>query len=300
MTLTQLEIFALVAELKSFTLAAARLGISQSAISHALKSLETELGVVLLERRQAQAEPTAIGAQLLQRARTMLGLAETMRQEAADARGMKSGTLRIGSFGPTASMRLLPRILAQYRASHPGIEVHVDEGPDRQVVEWLLERRIDVGFVVLPDERFDTYPLVDDQMVALLPPGHALASRTAVTLKDLCRDPFILTAAGSGELVSGLFQAARLAPNICSRNGQLLSTLEAVARGDGVSIVAELALPTVERYRAGFTVHPLLPAVTRKVALAVLDERQASPAALAFIQCATKLRQQQGWMQASG
>jgi DNA-binding transcriptional LysR family regulator len=176
----------------------------------------------------------------------------------------------------------------------------VDEGPDRQVVEWLLERRIDVGFVVLPDERFDTYPLVDDQMVALLPPGHALAEQPTVTLKDLCGDPFILTAAGSGELVSGLFQTAKLAPNISSRNGQLLSTLEAVARGDGVSIVAELALPTAERYRAGFTVHTLQPAVTRSVALAVLDERLASPAALAFIQCAAKLRQQRDWMQVSG
>jgi DNA-binding transcriptional LysR family regulator len=218
----------------------------------------------------------------------MLGLAETMRQEAADARGMKTGTLRIGSFGPTASMRLLPRILEQYRASHPGIKVHVDEGPDRQVVEWLLERRIDVGFAVLPDERFDTWPLVDDQMVALLPPGHALAERAAVTLKELCRDPFILTGAGSGELVSGLFQAAKLAPNVRCRNGQLLSTLEAVARGDGVSIVAELALPEAERYRAGYAVRPLVPAVSRSVGLAVLDQRQASPAALAFIRCAVK------------
>lgn len=81
----------------------------------------------------------------------MLGLADAIRQEASDARSMKLGTLRIGSFGPTSSQRLLPRILADYRRIYPGIEVHVDEGPDRQVVQWLLDRRVDVGFVALPE-----------------------------------------------------------------------------------------------------------------------------------------------------
>ena len=214
MTLTQLEIFSLVAELRGFTLAAHRLGISQSAVSHAMKALEQELGVELLRRHQSTVELSDIGEQLLLRARAMLGLANTLRQEAADARGMKSGTLRIGSFGPTSSIKLLPNILRRYREAHPGIEVHIDEGPDRQVTQWLEERRIDIGFVVLPQDRFDTFALIEDQMVALLPVGHPLAARSALTLKDLCDDPFVLTEAGSSELVSQLFMAARLQPNI--------------------------------------------------------------------------------------
>ncbi|BCQ62612.1 hypothetical protein PBOI14_43620 [Pseudomonas sp. Boi14] len=129
MTLTQLEIFSLVAELQGFTSAATRLGITQSAVSHAIKSLEQELQVDLFRRHQAQVELTDIGTQLLLRARAMLGLAATLAQEAADARGMKRGTLRIGSFGPTSSIRLLPRILHDYRREYPDIEVHIDEGP---------------------------------------------------------------------------------------------------------------------------------------------------------------------------
>lgn len=129
MTLTQLEIFSLVAELQGFTSAAHRLGISQSAVSHAIKALEQELGVELFRRHQSLVELSDIGAQLLGRARAMLGLANTLQQEAADARGMKRGTLRIGSFGPTASIRLLPTLLQQFRQAYPGIEVHVDEGP---------------------------------------------------------------------------------------------------------------------------------------------------------------------------
>ena len=287
MTLTQLEIFSLVAELHGFTAAANRLGISQSAVSHALKSLELELGVELLRRHQSQVELSDIGQQLLLRARAMLGLANTLRQEAADARGMKRGTLRIGSFGPTSSIKLLPLILQQYRAAHPGIEVHIDEGPDRQVLQWLEERRIDIGFVVLPEERFDTVALIEDQMVALLPADHPLAVHDSLSLKDLCDFPFVLTEAGSSELVSRLFTVARLTPNIRYRCSQLISTLDVVARGDGVTLVAEGSLPNQIDRRC--VKKPLSPAVLRQVGLAVLDRRQASPATLAFIELAQSL-----------
>ncbi|MGY2960009.1 DNA-binding transcriptional LysR family regulator [Pseudomonas sp. TE36184] len=284
MTLTQLEIFSRVAELQGFTSAALRMGISQSAVSHAIKALEQELGVELFRRHQSPIELSDIGRQLLIRARTLLGVADTLQQEACDARGMKRGTLRIGSFGPTSSNRLLPRILKRYRLQHPGIEVHVDEGPDRQVIQWLDERRIDVGFVVLEHERFDTFALFKDQMVALLPAAHPLAERPCVALKALCTDPFILTEAGSLELVSRLFDSARLTPNVRYRCSQLLSTLEAVSRGDGVSVVAQASLP--ETPDARYTVRPLSPPVSREVGLAVLDQRQSTPATLAFIQVA--------------
>jgi DNA-binding transcriptional LysR family regulator len=244
----------------------------------------------LLRRHQSSVELSDIGQQLLLRARAMLGLANTLRQEAADARGMKTGTLRIGSFGPTSSIKLLPKILHRFRQAHPGIEVHIDEGPDRQVTQWLEERRIDVGFVVLPQERFDTFALIEDQMVALLALDHPLATRSAVSLKDLCDDPFVLTQAGSSELVSRLFMAAGLQPNIRYRCSQLLSTLDTVSRGDAITIVAEGSLPDDPTQR--YVRKPLLPVVQRQIGLAVLDQRQASPAARAFIELAKRLNHQ--------
>ena len=178
-------------------------------------------------------------------------------------------------------------ILQHYRAAHPGIEVHIDEGPDRQVVQWLEERRIDVGFVVLPEERFDTFALIEDQMVALLPADHPLAVRDSLSLSDLCHDPFVLTEAGSSELVSRLFSAARLTPNIRYRCSQLLSTLDTVGRGDAVTVVAEGSLP--DDIDSRYVKKPLSPSVNRQVGLAVLDQRQSSPATLAFIQLASSL-----------
>lgn len=293
LTFTQLEIFALVAELRGFTAAALRLSISQSAVSHAIKALEQELGVELVQRHQAGFELTDIGQSLLVRARQILGLAETMAQEASDARGLRRGTLRIGSFGPTSSLRLLPPLLAAFAEEHPGIEVHIDEGPDLQVIQWLQDRRIDLGFVVLPEERFDTLELVADQLVALLPAGHALAERDSVALEALCDDPFIMTEAGSAPLVTRLFNAARLQPRIRYRSAQLISTLAQVEAGRAITLVAELALPPPRPGQArGYVALPLEPPVRRRVGLALPDQRVASPAAQAFLANARRLQRQ--------
>ena len=239
---------------------------------------------------------TEIGARLLLRAREMIGLSETIRQEAADAQGLKTGTLRIGSFGPSSSLRLLPELLNEYRSQYPKIEIHIDEGPDQDVKQWILDRRIDVGFVVLPEERFETYALAKDQMVALLPPKHSLATQASVRLDELCNDPFIMTEAGSAQIVTSLFHAANLTPNVHFRSAQVMSTLALVARGEGVTMLAELALPEIEQFEAGqlqveqrYLVKPLWPPVFRHIGLAIHSKKRASPAALAFIKIAKKM-----------
>ncbi|MGV6995381.1 LysR family transcriptional regulator [Desulfovibrio sp. QI0430] len=286
MTLTQLEIFSTVAARRGFTAAALQLGISQSGVSHAIEALEQEFGVALL-RRGKNLELTDVGARLLRQAQAMLGLAESMRQEASDARGMKRGTLRIGSFGPTASLRLLPPVLEKYRAVYPGIEIHVDEGPDGEVAQWLTDHRVDIGFVTLPDDRFDTFPLMEDQLVALLPLAHPLAKKNAVTLEELCASPFAMTRAGSEDIIGGLFRALRLQPTIRWRSLQLVSTIAAVARGEAVSIVAESALPPNKAQ--DYVKKPLRPAARRQVALATPDARRMSPAAREFIHMAQEV-----------
>jgi len=290
MTFTQLEIFTLVAELHGFSAAAAQLGISQSAVSHALKALEKEMGVDLIVRHQASAELTDVGRQLLVRAREILGLSEAMRQEAADVLGQRQGTLRIGSFGPTSSLNLLPAITAQFRLRYPGIDLRIDEGADHEVVQWIRERRVDVGFVVLPDERFDTAPLVEDQMMALVPRSHPLASETAITLAQLCEGPFIMSEAGCACLIEPLFANAGLQPQVPYRISQVITILDMVSRGDGLSIVAELALP--QRLREQYpelVALPLNPPVSRKVGLAVRDRRQNTPATNAFFEVAKQM-----------
>ncbi|MEJ6121026.1 LysR family transcriptional regulator substrate-binding protein [Vibrio sp. 2-Bac 85] len=215
-------------------------------------------------------------------------MSETIRQESADIKGLQLGSLRIGSFGPTSSLRLLPMILDGYRKQFPNIEVRIDEGNDQQVVQWLQERRVDVGFVVLPDERFDTFALIEDQMVALIPKSHSLADKDKILLKDLSRVPFILTEAGSAQLISKLFAAEDLIPDIRYRTTQLMTTIALVAKGEGVALVAELALPQALQ-TDGYVVRHLSPQYKRTIGLALHSTRQASPATQAFIKMAVQI-----------
>ncbi|BBG58913.1 LysR family transcriptional regulator [Providencia rustigianii] len=286
MTLGQLEIFTIVAELKSFTLAAMRLNISQSAVSHAIKSLEKDLNISLFTREQNQISLTEIGHSLLIRAHHMLSIQEAMKQESLAANGLKKGILRIGSFGPGSSMTILPPLLNTFRQQYPFINIIVDEGDDESVARWLQEKRVDIGFVVLPDERFDTFKIRQDQFVAILPLGHPLAEYDSVTLKQLCDYPFNLTQAGSGKTVMDLFSAQKLTPQIHFRTRQLLSTFALVARGEAVSIVAQLAIP---EETTNLVIKPLFPKVERNVALAMNNQNEASPAAKAFIKLVEKI-----------
>ena len=255
-----------------------------------MKQLEGEWGVTLLSRNKAGIEVTEVGRNLLARVRELLGISEAIQQEVAAVRGLNRGVLRIGSFGPSSSLLLLPRILEQYRKNYPEIEIHVDEGPDDVVTQWIAERRVDVGFVVLPDERFDTQPLVEDQLVAVLPLSHPLARRKALDLSELCPLPFIMTAAGASAHVEKLFDSAGLRLNVKHRYSQILTIIKAVESGAGVSIVASLALSDqVMAMCPGAVKKPLVQPARRSVGLAVPNIKQASPAVLAFLKTAKML-----------
>lgn len=289
MTFGQLEIFATLAETRGFTAAALRLGVSQPAVSHALKALETELGVALLDRTVSPIEVTPVGERLLARAREILGLADAMHQEALEYRGVQSGRLRIGSFGATSSLQLLPRLLERFHGEHPAIEVMVEEAPDDEIIRWIEDRRIDLGFVVLPDDRFRTWPIAQDQFVALVAADSALAEQPSVRLEQLCEMPFIMPESGSGGIIRQLFTRSRLSPNVRYRTSQMLSTLTMVSRNQGVSVVAEMALPPVTG-QEGWVSRPLNPVRTRKIGLAMHPQATPSPAAVAFVDVVEKTR----------
>lgn len=287
MTFTQLEIFSVLAKVGSFSRAAAALGITQSGVSHAIKLLETELGVSLLNREGGALALTDVGTRLLSRANDILQQKEALQQEASLEQGIARGTLRIASFGATSSLRILPALMAQFQRVHPLVEVQIDEVVDEVVVQWLLERRIELGFVVLPDERFDTLPLVTDELVAVLPASHPLASKKTVSAKDFHNRPFIRTSAGSGPHIDQFLGAQGAIPKTLFRFEQLTSMMGFVAQGDAIAIAARLALPDAP---AGLVYRSLQPRWPREIALAALSFDRLSPAARAFIEIATKHR----------
>jgi DNA-binding transcriptional LysR family regulator len=291
MTSAQLQAFVTVAQAKSFTTAALLLGISQSAVSHALKSAEKELGVSLFMRGKAEIVPTEFGEKILAKAHSVLGLFESIKQTANETKNMQQGILKIGSFGPSFSTRLLPTILREYQRIHPNIKVYVEEGEDHLVKEWIANRKVDLGCIIMPEQELDHIYLTTDKLAVVVSEEHPLAAKSAVELQDLCQFPFILTEGTTGKMVLELFKRSSFFPNIQYNNIQIMSMLSMVSSGVGVSVTAELSIPIGNQGKVGsYVVKPLIPIVKREISLAVQNIHHLSPAAEAFVKVAKKLQ----------
>ncbi|TGU90774.1 LysR family transcriptional regulator [Acinetobacter pittii] len=290
MTFTQLEIFALIAELKSFTATAEKLGISQSAVSHALKSLEQQWGINLISRTQSDIELTTTGQQLLTHVKELLSISDTLEKEVAAIHGLNEGTLRIGSFGASSSIYLLPEILETFRQRYPKIEIYIDEGEDKEVAQWLLERRIEVGFLIMPDERFDTFPLIEDRFVALIPSGYPLAQQLYIDPAQLENCPFIMTMAGSRYQVELILKNFNVKPDIKFYVSQILSIVSMVHNQLGISIVSDMVITKeLLSLYPNVVKRPFKPNLKRSIGLAVKNQKHISPAVKAFIEVAQEV-----------
>lgn len=278
-TLRQLELFLSLSTAGGIASAGARIGMTPSATSHALRSLESILGVSLVDRNASGLDLTDAGKQILPHVRDLFAALQLIQETASASVGLKQGTLKIGSFGLSSSLHLLPPLLQSFRNLHKGIELRVLEKPDVEIEEDLINRRLEIGVVTLPKPGFDTVTIGTDELIALLPAQHALGHLDAIDVERLAKHPFILTHAGSQNLVAEMFKRANVSLKATHELSQMLSILEFVARGEGISVVASLALPA--RYE-GVTYKAIIPTTSRTVGLACLNEGRLSPSAAAF------------------
>ena len=195
----QLAAFCAVVERKSFSQAAERLGVTQPAVSLQVRALEERLGQRLLDRSGRRVEPTEAGLRLYHGARRMLQVEEQLLDEiAAEASGELHGTLAIGaSTGPGA--HLVPLLLCEFRRPHPRLRVALTISDTQGVIEQVAEREVELGVVgALRRHRSLVFePLVRDEIVLAVPPGHAFAGRE-VSLAELRGETLVAMQAGAG------------------------------------------------------------------------------------------------------
>ena len=167
MNLEHLRILLKVVEYGSFSNAALKLDVSQSAVSRAIAALEEELGISLLTRGRFGAYPTLLGERVLEHARTMLEAREHIDYEINLAKGLEGGRVRIASFR-SAATHLLPPLIAQFCQRFPTIEVAITEDDPINVEQALREGKVDIGLVPLPrsSEDFDTWEIVRDEFAS--------------------------------------------------------------------------------------------------------------------------------------
>jgi len=264
----------------SVSAAAKTLGLTQPAISKGIGQLETRLGVSLLQRGARPLKLTEEGEVLARYARQEHLVREQALAALEDTRHNRSGTVRLGSFGSSASFHILPKMLTAFARTSPGISVEILEYPDEALRKALEDGVVDIAILsVEDDERLEVLPVTEDQLVALVPLADPLSERPYVSARDLAARPFILTKGGSGPLVERWFAQAGVEPLVAHTILQVNSIVALVQAGLGVSVMAELALPDVT---GKCRVLPLSPAVPRTIGLARTGRTFRSHAAEAF------------------
>ena len=287
MELRHLTVFVAVAEEASFTRAADRLHLVQSAVSASVRGLERELGAALFDRTTRRVELTDAGDALLPEARQVLAAVNAAREAVDQVSGGLRGTLRLGTMQGQAMRAVsVPRLLARFRAEHPGVEVHVSHvGGSVLMADQVRAGRLDLAFVSLPERRPSGLTLTRisrEQMQIACPKGHPLATRAEVDLEALAGEPFIEFPEGWGTRMATdrAFAAAGVRRTIVYEVNDVASVIEFVANGLAVALIApslliagdEVALVPVRRHAPHF-----------EISVAVASTRRPSAVLAAFL-----------------
>lgn len=259
MELRTLRAFAEVVRQGGFSQAAKVLFAAQPTVSKAVRQLEDELGVPLLDRIGHRSQMTAAGEIVYRHALLMLAQRDGLMGELDDLRGLRRGSLRLG-LPPLGASTLFAPLFAVYRARYPGIDIRLTEHGSKRLEDMLLEGEVELAGSLLPAKAgFEAQPVKLEPLMAVLPQAHPLAGRRTVGLADLRDFPFILFESGFA-LNAVLDEACArngFAPQVAARSGQTDFIVELVGAGLGVAFLPR----TIAEQRA-------TPAVT----LSMLDE----------------------------
>lgn len=279
--ISQLRTLVAVAEYRNFSEAGLHLEISQSAVSHAIATLETELGVILFHRGRNGAEPTAVGEQLITLARQILDLLQKMVTEANRVKGLKGGNVRLAAFR-SAATHILPVAIAKFRHQFPSITVTVSDVDDHWEIESLLRSgQADIGIVDLPcSDELETWEIFRDEYVVLLPDSLKL-DQTKLTWKQLATYPLILSANHSCSLEIRKYLQLSTEPIDIAYEMKQDSTIASMAmQGLGAAIMPRLAaepVPTTVK------LYSLPVPLERIIKVAVVKKALHTPAVFAFL-----------------
>ncbi|MBD2057387.1 LysR family transcriptional regulator [Oculatella sp. FACHB-28] len=244
MELHSLRYFVAVAEELHFSRAAARLHITQPALSRQIRLLEEELGITLLRRTKRTVELTEAGATFLPEVRKALQQIESAIQVAQRAARGEVGSLRI-AFAASAMYIVLPKILQQFRALYPNVKLEMTELCTLDQIEALRTETVDVGLLHPPiDAPFlSLYPLQGEKLVVALPEAHPLSQQKQLSLKTLASEPFILHPRYEGPIlydqILALCRQAGFEPHIVHEEIKHQTRIGLVAAGIGIAFVPE-------------------------------------------------------------
>lgn len=262
--LSKYGIFCKVIELGSFTKAGRKLGYSQSAVSQTIKSMEKELGTILIDRKKDGMELTADGRQFYPHIQAIYQAEKTLEKKKLEMQGLSDSTIRIGAF-TSVSRNLLPRLMKKFKEKYPKIHFILQQSEYTSIEKWVKDGSIDFGFVNLDAvSKVDGKLLYKDEMFAVLPKGHILAKEKEISLSQLSKETFILLDEGDYSVPMNAFQKQGLTPHIEYKVYDDYSILAMVKQGLGISILYQKVL---EGFEEGLEIRPIKERPERPIAL---------------------------------
>lgn len=244
MELRQLATFVAVAEEGSFTRAADRLHVVQSAVSAGVRNLEKELGTMLFDRSTHSVKLTDSGRALLPEARATLAAAQAARDAVDQARGGLRGTVVLGTMQAQGMRAIdLAGVLAAFRAEHPGVEVQIrHSGGSSAMAAEVRDGRLDLAFVALPGgppPGLELIPLASEQIMLAVPDAHPLAVSAEIDLAALGDEPQVDLPAGWGirMAVDRSFAAAGVTRSITYEVNDTATMVEFIRTGLAIGML---------------------------------------------------------------
>ncbi|WP_147301542.1 LysR family transcriptional regulator [Kushneria indalinina] len=207
MNLNYLLSIAVLAEERHFVRAAARLGISQSALTQQVQRIERELGLTLFSRTQRQVVITEAGKAFVEEARRVLTQYDIAIDAARRASKGEIGKLRLG-FVENAALHLLPRTVSRFRRHHPHVRLELNELISAQLVQALQEETLDAALMrpIAGLDALKTMTLLREPYQVALPADHPLAQKTAIAFADIVTDGMIIAPAKKSTYLLSVFR----------------------------------------------------------------------------------------------
>ena len=247
MELRQLRYLVVLAEERQFTRAAHRLQIAQPGLSQQIAKLEADLGVMLVDRTTRRIALTEAGDRLVTHARRIIAAVDGARAEMDDIAGLRTGRVLIGA-SPTMGPVDLSGLMARFHQSFPGVEMILREDASLALVEALRAHEIDIAFVSVNVSDLMIDELASEQLVIVVQPGHHLAGRGPLAIKELRGQPMVGFHPGA-TIRSQLEKAAARAgflPRVVFETNDVMRTRSLVNAG-----LAAALLPRSEAERSG-------------------------------------------------
>jgi LysR family transcriptional regulator, transcriptional activator of the cysJI operon len=289
MNLHLLRIFMTVVDEQSFTRAARRLHVSQPAVSKAVRELQQQLQLALLEQGGRGSKGvllSASGKALYDHARGIFALERAAIEDVRARVGLQRGQIAVGASTTLASY-WLPAFLAEFRQLHPEIDVRIEVANTQRIAQALIDCRVDLALVEGPveDSRIVSTHWRDEELCIVTHPKSLLALKRPLGLADLRDEVWLVREPGSGTREVG--DKFRSAHGLIPRQSVEIGSNEGIARtlaaGVGVALLPVRVVRELLQLKALKALHPPgLPLQHRPLFRLALKERSASPQALAF------------------